>query len=1648
MTNTSIAVAELLQSLGHQVTLLNLKGTNPWWDDCQQLQKLFHVAHLDTMDPSGNSPGPVPYDLIFEIGVLTLRAAHRARLTKAAVWIVRKPFVLTEIESSIYPTLTPTREPAGLTEAWLLDDVTSPDDVAALELLAGCPVRRVPFLWTPLLAEAHLRSIGSPAWSADPAAPLHVHMVDTNTSSISSSVLPLVILREAARRKVPFAPWKLHNGEMIAKSRFFRENVLNHCSDFDLSGACVGRQRCVEWATQPNSIGLCHIRFLRIRPVLLDLTWAGIPTIHNSPALRDIGHGLQDLYYHDNGVDEGARAFERLVSRLRETNGGWFQQEASTRREGILRAWSPASPRIRASWTGAIQGLGISAAATVAAPAAVSPGPVLPPAPVSTPAPALVPAANKTNYRVVFSDMHDQFQADINFFILLLNAAGATMNPPITVTGHDAATWTSDHGPPDLVLFGPFGEAWRRFPASVPKAFYSGENSVPIKDTDVHLNMTHAHVDMVRDNFHIRVPHWMISINWFGADPDRLVNPKPIPLEAVTRTYEGTLASRDKFCAFVVTNPRNPVRNQAFQWLSQYKPVDSAGRVFNTLGEGLFAGLGGGGGELRKMRFLQSYKFCLAYENEAASGYTTEKYLHAKAAGCIPIYWGDPDFQRDFDPAGCIDARKFRSPEDLINAVRAIDSDPEAWRRLASVPAMDAYRVELARRTLSQVATKLFQILGVDAQRLSTIPRFLGAAPGSPEAQVGLEEVLTPLRLEAPPPPAPTRTTTVAPSPLGRIVTVTYSTHKYLGSLQHWLVGVEAQMKVLSSVEAIVFLGPDVSEDTLATLKQRHPSITYERPPTDWTPPDFPDFWEPTHFGWKLWLYHHLVHRTDLSGATIFYTDAGAMLVRWPAKWMQVAREEGVCCLEDPREENDRWCGDTFCERLSVTDAERAAKQVAGGLICFVGGHPRAVTFFDEAFRLAQVRDILVGPHCSGQTVDGKFYGHRQDQSILSILVRRQSIPLEPLDSVYCDHSMRKTFTSGRSLYVHRGNFNRTIPFLAGIDDAFVINLDRRADRLTKFWATHPGLEDRVTRWRATDGRALTLSPALAQLFAPNDFFWKKAVMGCATSHLGLWWKLANEHPDIQNYLIFEDDAKMLPDWEETLEKSMAHVPEDYDVLYLGGILPPNRDVFQQVLKPVTKYYSRIQPNTIFGQPHPTPYFHSCAYAYILSRRGAIKIMEGLQAHKGYWTSADHILCSPCETMNLYFLTPPVAGCYQDDDPVYAKSEFNNFSRVDSFDSDLWNNDERFSKQEIEACAATPAVEPFNLALLLRQVFAPAAVASATTVSTVSQPPTQPQPQPTLTGAITVQAKHQLPARFVSVHGHTLDFSKVYERDWLFSLFGGITTAEIQELPVDAPPPSDCPIVILQRPHVLTATRLLERWSAAGATFRILHLSDEFSAPQARDPLAAYTLPGCVSVLRTYLREDLPPGTEQKVKIVPLGYRWSPIQTAKGHTPLTNTPNLPFRELHWSFAGTDWAGRREQMKPLLDAKLLSNHRFFATWNDPNNLSRDAYLAEMMNSIFIPCPGGVNPETFRFYEALECGSIPLVLKTPENETWFRWVSQYIPLLSISTWDEVVQVMIRLLTKPETMEIYRRQLLTGWVAWCNMLRAQGQQWLLQV
>ena len=55
-------------------------------------------------------------------------------------------------------------------------------------------------------------------------------------------------------------------------------------------------------------------------------------------------------------------------------------------------------------------------------------------------------------------------------------------------------------------------------------------------------------------------------------------------------------------------------------------------------------------GERKKIRILSNSKFNLCFENSDTYGYHTEKLIHAKYAGSIPIYWANPkSMYRDFN---------------------------------------------------------------------------------------------------------------------------------------------------------------------------------------------------------------------------------------------------------------------------------------------------------------------------------------------------------------------------------------------------------------------------------------------------------------------------------------------------------------------------------------------------------------------------------------------------------------------------------------------------------------------------------------------------------------------------------------------------------------------------------------------------------------------------------------------------------------------------------------------------------------------------------------------------------------------------------------------------------------------------------------
>lgn len=140
---------------------------------------------------------------------------------------------------------------------------------------------------------------------------------------------------------------------------------------------------------------------------------------------------------------------------------------------------------------------------------------------------------------------------------------------------------------------------------------------------------------------------------------------------------ENEIAEKKGFCNFVVSSGggNKDFRTEVFEKLSKYKKVDSGGRYMNNLPDGKPVP--------DKYEFQKNYKFSLALENSKISGYTTEKIIDAWAAKTIPIYWGNPDIVKEFNPAAFIN---ITNNDDWLNQVMELDQSDELYEKMCKEP--------------------------------------------------------------------------------------------------------------------------------------------------------------------------------------------------------------------------------------------------------------------------------------------------------------------------------------------------------------------------------------------------------------------------------------------------------------------------------------------------------------------------------------------------------------------------------------------------------------------------------------------------------------------------------------------------------------------------------------------------------------------------------------------------------------------------------------------------------------------------------------------------------------------------------------------------------------------------------------------------
>lgn len=138
-------------------------------------------------------------------------------------------------------------------------------------------------------------------------------------------------------------------------------------------------------------------------------------------------------------------------------------------------------------------------------------------------------------------------------------------------------------------------------------------------------------------------------------------------------------AMKSDFCSITVSNTnRHPIFKTIVEELSKYKRVDSGGIWQNNMG----------GRVPDKLAFDRTHKFSVVCENSAHSGYTTEKLVQAFAAGCVPIYWGDPSISKVFNPKSFINVQDFSTVQELAEYIKKVDLDDSLYESYLKEPAL------------------------------------------------------------------------------------------------------------------------------------------------------------------------------------------------------------------------------------------------------------------------------------------------------------------------------------------------------------------------------------------------------------------------------------------------------------------------------------------------------------------------------------------------------------------------------------------------------------------------------------------------------------------------------------------------------------------------------------------------------------------------------------------------------------------------------------------------------------------------------------------------------------------------------------------------------------------------------------------------
>jgi hypothetical protein len=167
--------------------------------------------------------------------------------------------------------------------------------------------------------------------------------------------------------------------------------------------------------------------------------------------------------------------------------------------------------------------------------------------------------------------------------------------------------------------------------------------------------------------------------------------------------------------------------------------------------------------------------------------------------------------------------------------------------------------------------------------------------------------------------------------------------------------------------------------------------------------------------------------------------------------------------------------------------------------------------------------------------------------------------------------------------------------------------------------------------------------------------------------------------------------------------------------------------------------------------------------------------------------------------------------------------------------------------------------------------------------------------------------------------------------------------------------------------------------------------------------------------------------------------KWFPLGMNNGFGKPSRNSILPasMRRFRCSFRGAKWENRKDFFYALRELNETGRLQCQEAWSGTfgGGLSQSAFRQELLQSAFVLCPpGNYNPDSYRIYEALSSGGIPII---PEH--WeFEPLGKHHPIPMIKAWIHLSELIESIEGSPGGVDAYQARVYGWWLDFIERLQ----------